>query len=68
MRFSDIIGGMGLSTFPQIALVIFLIVFIAVTLRVLSGRRRAEYDRAAMMPLDDDSTPLPKGGSNHARA
>ncbi len=60
MKLSDIMGHMDLATFPEIALVIFLVVFAAIGLRVLrpSPERRAALDEAARLPLDD-ATPSP---------
>lgn len=44
----------GLSLFPQIGLVIFLVVFAAVTVRALR-RSRNEVSRWAGIPLEDDA-------------
>ena len=55
MRLSDIMGQLDLATYPIVALVIFLTVFAGVCVRVLSRRRRAEFERAAMMPLEDST-------------
>jgi hypothetical protein len=54
MKLSDVVSGAGLSAFAEVALVIFLAVFLAVGLRVLLTSR-STMDRAARMPLDDDS-------------
>lgn len=54
MRMSDIVGNMDLATYPQIALVIFLVVFAAVSWRALRKRHAAEYARAAQLPLEDE--------------
>jgi cbb3-type cytochrome oxidase subunit 3 len=51
---SDVVGAAGLHAYAEIALVIFLAVFVAVVLRVLAARG-AELDRAARLPLDDDA-------------
>jgi cbb3-type cytochrome oxidase subunit 3 len=53
MRLSDIMAGLDLTVFPQVALVIFLTVFAAVIARTLRRSRRAELTHAAMLPLDD---------------
>jgi cbb3-type cytochrome oxidase subunit 3 len=53
MRLSDIMSGLDLTIFPKVALVIFLGVFVAVVTRALARSRRAEFSRAASMPLDD---------------
>lgn len=54
MRLSDIMGGLDLSFFPQIALVIFLLVFGAVAVRLIANRTRSEYDAMAQLPLASD--------------
>ena len=53
MRMSDIVSNMNLATFPQVALVIFLGVFIAVSWRVLRNRHSKDYAEAAQLPLED---------------
>ena len=53
MRLSDIVGHAGLAFWPQVALVIFLGVFIAVSWRVWFKPTR-EHDQAAGIPLDED--------------
>lgn len=58
MKLSDVVSGSGLSAFAEIALVIFLGVFLAVALRALLSSRAA-MDRAARMPLDDEQSPHP---------
>lgn len=54
MKLSDIMGNAGLSIYAQIALVIFLGVFIAVTIRTYAPSRRREMLDAAMLPLNDE--------------
>jgi cbb3-type cytochrome oxidase subunit 3 len=56
MRLSDIMSGLDLSIYPQVALVIFLVVFAAVMLRLFSRTRAREFAHAAALPLEDDST------------
>ena len=56
MRLSDIMGRLDLSFFPQIALVIFLVVFACLMVRAFSRSRIREFDRAASLPLDDGAT------------
>lgn len=55
MRLSDIMGRAGLSVYAEIALVLFLIVFVAVVIRIFTARR-ADMDRRARMPLEDEPT------------
>ena len=54
MSLTDIMSHSDLSTYPQVALIIFLIVFASIAARVLlSGRRRDGLSRAANLPLDE---------------
>ncbi len=53
MRFSDIIGSFNISTWPQAALVIFVCVFVAVSLRLIGRERSREAREASMLPLDE---------------
>lgn len=52
MRMSDIISAMGLVFFPILALGLFLTVFVGVLVQVMRRSKRAEYDAAAMLPLE----------------
>lgn len=69
---SDLVGGLELSAYPQVALVIFLGVFVLVLLRVFARSRKAEYERAATIPLEDapvdprDVSKSPRGAGRPA--
>ena len=52
MRLSDVVSHMNLAFWPQVALVIFIAVFLAVAVRVYT-RPRAAYQRYCLLPLDD---------------
>ncbi len=54
MKLSDIMGHAGLSMYAQVALVLFLAVFIAVIIRTWAPSRRREMQDAAMIPLNDE--------------
>jgi cbb3-type cytochrome oxidase subunit 3 len=54
---SDIMSYESLTLLPQVALVIFLIVFAAIAFRTFGRGRSAELDAAARLPLADDSAP-----------
>ncbi len=56
MKLSDIMGHADLSMYAQVALVLFLGVFIAVTIRTFAPSRRAELEQTARLPLDDGVT------------
>lgn len=53
MSKSDLMSGMDLATYPQIALVLFLAVFAVMVVRVFSKRRAKEYEAASRLPLED---------------
>jgi cbb3-type cytochrome oxidase subunit 3 len=53
MRFSDIIASLNISTYPQVALVIFLSVFVLISLRLLRREATAEANQAGNLPLED---------------
>ncbi|HEU4335291.1 MAG TPA: CcoQ/FixQ family Cbb3-type cytochrome c oxidase assembly chaperone [Candidatus Eisenbacteria bacterium] len=48
-------GRAGLAVYAEIALVLFLIVFVAVVIRIVTARR-ADMDRRARLPLEDEPT------------
>ena len=54
MKLSDIMGNAGLSMYAQVALLLFLAVFIAVIIRTWAPSRRLELEEAAMLPLNDE--------------
>ena len=62
MRLSEIMSHAGLAGYAEVALVIFLVVFVAVAFRVLSPSRKAGYDAASRMPLDDERPVTPRHG------
>ena len=45
----------SLFTLPQLAMCIFLAMFIGVVVRVCQRTRRPQYDRMAQLPLNDDT-------------
>ena len=51
---SELISHFKLTTYPVVALVIFLIVFGAVCWRVFKPSQRADMDRNASIQLSDD--------------
>lgn len=53
MKLSDIMSNAGLSMYAQVALVLFLGVFIAITIRTFMPSRSRELDEAAQLPLDE---------------
>lgn len=53
MKLSDIMSNAGLSVYAEIALIIFLAVFVAIVFRVFAPSRKHEWERASQLPLDD---------------
>lgn len=52
MRLSDIMGHMDLTVWPEVALVIFLGVFAAVSIRV--WRATATHEYLSRIPIEED--------------
>lgn len=55
MKLSDIMGAAGLSTYAEIALVIFLLAFIAIVVSLFAPGRQRTYERMRHLPLDGDT-------------
>jgi hypothetical protein len=58
MRLSDLMSSMGLAIYPQVALLIFLAVFIAIGVRVFGRARPEQFRRWSRIVLDEEA----KGG------
>ncbi len=63
MRLTDIMSHMNLAIWPQLGLIIFLIVFAAVVLRAMSSKR-VYNDRMSALPLADDTATTTKTGND----
>lgn len=59
MRLSELMSSMGLAIYPQVALLIFLAVFIAIGVRVFGRSRPEQFRRWARIVLDEEV----KGGA-----
>lgn len=59
MRLSDIMGNAGLSVYAQVALVIFILVFLAIIVRTWAPSRQEELREISMIPLKDEPTAPP---------
>ena len=62
MKLSDIMSHAGLSLYAQIALVIFLAVFVAIVIRTFLPSRSKELREAALLPLDDAAADRVRAG------
>ena len=57
MSLTDIMSSAGLAFYAEVALVLFLVVFLVVVVRLFLPSRRREMDEASRLPLDDDDSP-----------
>jgi cbb3-type cytochrome oxidase subunit 3 len=55
MSLTDIMSGAGLSSWAEVALVIFVVAFAAIVWRTFLPSRKRGYDEAARLPLEDDT-------------
>jgi hypothetical protein len=53
-RLSDLVSALSPTTYTELALVLFIGVFVAVAIRHGGKRRAAEHAACAQLPLDDD--------------
>mgnify|MGYP000014679175 CR=1 FL=1 len=58
---AKLFDGNELLGLPVLSMLLFIGVFIAVVIRVMSKQRRGGYESASMLPLEDD--PLPRDPS-----
>ncbi|WP_396204655.1 cbb3-type cytochrome oxidase subunit 3 [Gemmatimonas sp.] len=60
MKLSDIMSYAQLSVYTEVALVLFLGVFIAIAIHTFLPSRRRELDAASRIPLEDDGVRTPR--------
>ncbi len=60
MKLSDIMSYADLSRYAEIALVLFLGVFIAITIHTFWPSRSKELREASLLPLQDDQVITPR--------
>ena len=56
MKIADFVSGLGLQSYAEVALIIFMVVFAGVAVRLMVRGRRDAWDRASQLPLDDGET------------
>jgi len=56
VKLSDIMGNSGLALYAVVAMILFILVFVAVVIRIFATRR-SDMDRNARLPLDDGESP-----------
>jgi len=55
IRLSDLVSALSPSEYAQLALLLFVAVFVAVAVRHGGKRRAAEHELCAQLPLVDDT-------------
>ena len=53
MKLSDVMGNAGLSVYAEVAMVVFLVAFIAIVVRLFWPSRKARLERQRFIPLED---------------
>jgi len=54
MRLSELVSRLTPTHYTELALILFLVVFVALGVRAFRRRHRDEFARAALLPLSDD--------------
>ncbi|MEO8184185.1 MAG: cbb3-type cytochrome c oxidase subunit 3 [Deltaproteobacteria bacterium] len=62
MRLGDIMSSMQLSSYAEVALLLFLGAFVAVLISVVWSRQTEEWEHCRNLPLDD-ADPSPSSGA-----
>ena len=62
MKLSDIMSAANLSWYAEVALVLFFLAFLIIVWRVFRPSKRAEWEKPARMPLDDEHPVTPRRG------
>ena len=60
MSLTELMSGANLDGYAQVSLLLFLVAFGFVLWRVFSPRYSATYQKAAHMPLDDETAQTPR--------
>ena len=53
------------SLFSSVMTVVMLVVFLGIVAWAYSSKRRAAFDEAARVPLEDDATPVERAAPRH---
>lgn len=59
MRLSDIMSAMHLGTYAEVALVLFMLAFIAIGVHVFRRGNAPAWERARHLPLEPEHAPPP---------
>ncbi len=57
MSLSDAVSGSGLAFYAEVALVLFLIAFVAVLIQVSGSKKKDRYREQSALPLEDGTPP-----------
>jgi len=60
MRLTDIMSGAGLTTYAVIAMILFLVAFLAIVVRLFAPGRRAELESKKHIPFTDGERAAPR--------
>ncbi|MBK8645347.1 MAG: cbb3-type cytochrome c oxidase subunit 3 [Gemmatimonadetes bacterium] len=60
MSLTELMSGANLDGYAQISLILFLVAFGLVLWRIFSPRFNETYQKAARMPLDDETPQTPR--------
>ncbi|MHB1311915.1 MAG: cbb3-type cytochrome oxidase subunit 3 [Gemmatimonadaceae bacterium] len=60
MKLSDIMSAAGLSAYAEIAMILFIVAFVAIVINTFAPSRQKTYDAASRMPLDDEHPQTPR--------
>jgi cbb3-type cytochrome oxidase subunit 3 len=60
MSLTELMSGADLDIYAQISLILFLVAFLLILWRIFSPRFSATYEKAALMPLDDETPQTPR--------
>lgn len=60
MSLTELMSGANLDGYAQVSLLLFLFAFALVLWRIFSPRFKSTYDKAARMPLDDETPQTPR--------
>ena len=66
MKLSDIMGHMGLAGYTEVAMFIFLSVFLGAVVWVYLPRNRSRFEGALAMPLEDPAQADASTATTHA--
>jgi hypothetical protein len=64
MPLADVVSHAGLAVYAEVALVLFFLAFILISVRLWVRPDRHHLERMSRMPLDDGASGVPRAGAN----